>query len=70
MPTPERLEIRKLMTTIKARVKRETTAVGQIYTEELARSNPSTAALAIAPTAKEASKGKLFHWIKVIGFIL
>ena len=57
MPTPERLEIRKLMTKIKARVNRETTAVGQIYTEELAQANLSTAALAIAPTAKEASKG-------------
>jgi hypothetical protein len=56
MPTPERLEIRKMMTNIKARVNRETTAVGQIYTEELAQANLSTAALAIAPTAKEASK--------------
>ncbi len=55
MPTPERLEIRKMMENIKARVNRETTAVGQIYTEELARANLSTAALAIPRTTKKAS---------------
>ncbi len=60
MPKSERLEIRKMMTKVKTRVDRETTAIGQIYTEELAKANLSRTALAIAPTAREASKCKLF----------
>lgn len=56
MPTPERLEVRKMMTNIKNRVNHETAAIGHIYTEEIARANLSAAALALAPTAKEASK--------------
>jgi hypothetical protein len=56
MPIPERLEIRKMMANVKTRVDRETATIGQIYHEELVKSNLSRAALAIAPTAKEASK--------------
>jgi len=56
---PERIEVRKLMTNVKKRVTKETMAIGQIYNEELANTNLSKAALAIAPTAKEASKSKL-----------
>jgi hypothetical protein len=55
MPVPEKLEIRKMLSNVKNRVHRETTAVGKIYTEELARANLSTAALAMANTAREAS---------------
>ena len=55
MPTSERLEIRKMIANVKNRVNGETTAVGKIYTEELARANLSTTALAMALTAREAS---------------
>lgn len=55
MPTPEKVEIRKILADIKNRVIRETTAVGKIYTEELSRSNLSTNALAVVNTAKKAS---------------
>ncbi|CAM4834901.1 unnamed protein product [Rotaria magnacalcarata] len=57
MPVPERLEIRKMLTNIKSRVDREATAIGQIYHEELVKANLSRAALAIAPTAREANHG-------------
>jgi hypothetical protein len=60
LPVPDRLEIRKMLTNVKTRVDRETGAIGQIYNEELAKANLSRAALAIAPTAREASKCKLF----------
>ncbi len=56
MPVPERVEIRKLMTNIKNRVHGEATAIGQIYNEELAKANLSKSALAVAATAREASK--------------
>jgi hypothetical protein len=56
LPTPENLEIRKMKTVIKDRVKAETTSIGQIYDEELARAKLSKAALALASTAKEASE--------------
>ncbi|CAF1297611.1 unnamed protein product [Adineta steineri] len=55
MPAPERLEVRKMMNNVKNRVTNETTAIGQIYTDELVRSNLSTTALALAPTAKLAN---------------
>ncbi|CAF4290819.1 unnamed protein product, partial [Adineta steineri] len=35
MPSPERLEVRKMMNNVKNRVTNETTAIGQIYTDEL-----------------------------------
>ncbi|CAF0856064.1 unnamed protein product [Rotaria sordida] len=57
LPKPERLVIRKMMTKVKTRVDRETTAIGQIYTEELVKANLSRTALAIAPTAREANHG-------------
>jgi len=60
MPKPERLEIRKLMTKVKARVDQETTAIEQIYTDELAKANLSRTALAIISTPREASKIKIF----------
>jgi hypothetical protein len=47
------------MEDIKGRVKRETTAIGQIYNEQLAQANLSRAALAIASTARGASKCKI-----------
>lgn len=56
MPVSERLEIRRMMTTIKHRVNSETSAIGQIYTQEMARANLSPSALAFALTAKQASK--------------
>jgi hypothetical protein len=56
MPIPERLEVRNMLAKVKARVNKETTAIGQIYNEELAKANLSVVALALAPTAKEASK--------------
>jgi hypothetical protein len=60
LPVPERLEIRQMLTSVKTRVDRETVAIGQIYNDELAKANLSRAALAIAPTAREAIKCKLF----------
>jgi hypothetical protein len=59
MPMPERHEILKMMEGIKDRVKSETTAIGQIFNEELTRANLSKSALAIASTAKEASEYKI-----------
>ena len=56
MPAPERLQVRKLMTNVKKRVYDETTAIGQIYNEELAKANLSRLALVAAATAREASK--------------
>lgn len=56
MPTPERVEIRKLMANVKVRVTEESTAIGQIYHEELVKANLSRSALAIAATSREASK--------------
>lgn len=56
LPTPERQEVRKMFATIKDRVMHETTAIGQIYNEELSRTNLSEAALATAHTARAASK--------------
>jgi hypothetical protein len=71
MPKPERLEIRKMLSNVKTRVNLETTAIGQIYTEEIARANLSTTALAIANTAKEASTYKLsILQVKFDNFIL
>jgi hypothetical protein len=71
MPKPERLEIRKMLLNVKTRVNLETTAIGQIYTEEIARANLSTTALAIANTAKEASTYKLsILQVKFDNFIL
>jgi hypothetical protein len=59
MPLPERLEIREMMLKVKTRVNKETTAIGQIYNEELAKANLSRTALAIIPTAREASEYEL-----------
>jgi hypothetical protein len=56
MPVPERVEIRKLLTSVKARINDESTAIGQIYNEELVKANLSKSALAIAATARDASK--------------
>ncbi|CAF1300176.1 unnamed protein product [Rotaria sp. Silwood1] len=53
MPVPERVEIRKLIMNVKTRVQDETTAIGQIYNEELGKANLSKSALAAAATAKE-----------------
>jgi hypothetical protein len=59
LPTPERQEVRKMFATIKDRVVHETTAIGQIYNEELSRTNLSEAALATAHTARAASKNEI-----------
>ena len=56
LPVPERVEIRKMNTAVKQRVINETTAIGQIYEEELTRTNLSNGFLAAARTAKEASE--------------
>ena len=47
--------------TSKDRVTDETTAIGQIYNEELSRTNLSEAALATAHTAREASENEISH---------
>jgi len=41
LPVPEQIEIRKLMTKVKARVNTETTAISQIYHEEPVKANLS-----------------------------
>jgi hypothetical protein len=51
---PEKIEIRQLMNKVKSRVTSETTAIGQIYDQELAKANLSTTALVMASTATEA----------------
>lgn len=56
MPIPERVEIRKLMENVKVRVCDESTAIGQIYHEELVKAKLSRSALAIAATSREASR--------------
>ena len=56
MPTPERVEIRKLMENVKVRVCDESMAIGQIYHEELVKAKLSRSALAIAATSREASR--------------
>jgi hypothetical protein len=53
-PVPEKIEIRRLMNAVKVRVACETTAIGQIYDQELAKANLSEMALVMAPTANEA----------------
>ena len=63
LPTPEREEIRKMMASIKDRVTSETKAIGQIYNEELSRTNLSEAALATAHTASQASKSKVLCFL-------
>ncbi|CAF0790236.1 unnamed protein product [Adineta steineri] len=57
LPVPERIEIRKMMSKVKARVNTETTAIGQIYHEELAKANLSKSALAVVATARIANSG-------------
>ncbi|CAF1166798.1 unnamed protein product [Adineta ricciae] len=54
---PEKIEIRKLMNKVKSRIACETTAIGQIYDQEMAKANLSTTALVMAPTAIEARAG-------------
>jgi hypothetical protein len=53
-PIPEKIAIRQLMNKVKIRVTNETTAIGQIYDQEIAKANLSKIALVMAPTAKEA----------------
>ena len=59
MPTPERQEIRKLLEEVNNLVNSDRTAIDQIYSEELVRANLSKVALAIASTARDASKCKI-----------
>ena len=66
LPTPERQEIRKMMANIKDRVKNESTAIGQIYNEELARTNLSRSALATIYASREASKFELSSPMKSV----
>ena len=56
LPSPEQIELRNLKKEVKDRVQLETTSVPKIYDEELARSNPSSVALTLAPIPAEASK--------------
>jgi hypothetical protein len=60
LPVPERIEIRKMMTQVKARVNNESAPIGQIYREELSKANLSKAALAMAAKARSASRRKIF----------
>ncbi|CAF1311366.1 unnamed protein product [Adineta ricciae] len=57
MPAPEKLEIRKMLLNVKGRLKRETTTVGKIYTEELSRTSLTATALGMANTTKQAYHG-------------
>ena len=68
MPTPERVEIRKLMEKVKVRVCDESTAIGQIYHEELVKAKLSRSALAIAATSREASR-YIFHCLPVYCYL-
>ena len=55
LPIPEKIEVRKMWNTVKERVKVEKmTPSGQIYEDQMARSNLSKTALAIASTSKQA----------------
>jgi FLYWCH zinc finger domain len=56
LPSPEQIELRNFRDIVKKRTAEETIAIGMIYEEELARANLSQTALAIAPSANEASK--------------
>ena len=53
-PIPEKIEIRQMMNKVKSRIINETTAIGQIYDQEVAKANLSKVALVMAPTANEA----------------
>jgi FLYWCH zinc finger domain len=57
LPLPEKIEVRKMWNTAKERVKVEKmTSSGQIYEDQMARSNLSKTALAIAATSSQARK--------------
>lgn len=56
IPSPEQIELRNFRDIVKKRTVEETNAIAMIYEEELARANLSQTALAIAPSANEASK--------------
>jgi hypothetical protein len=58
LPSPESIEVRKLKKLVKDRVTQETTPIGQIFEDELVKSQLSQTALVVAPTAEEASKLK------------
>ena len=51
---PEKIEIRQLMNKVKSRIASATTAIGQIYDQEMAKTNLSTGALIMVVTALEA----------------
>ncbi|UJR19377.1 hypothetical protein I4U23_022506 [Adineta vaga] len=53
-PIPEQIEVRQLMNTVKIRVTGETTSIGQIYDQEMAKASLWKVALVTAPTANEA----------------
>ncbi|CAF1584841.1 unnamed protein product [Rotaria magnacalcarata] len=57
MPEPEKIELRNLKKRVKDRVQSETNSIPQIYEEELARSNLSSAALTLAPVALDTKSG-------------
>lgn len=52
LPTPERQEVRLMISKVKERVTNETTSIGQIYNEEMARTSVSRSTLANAPSAR------------------
>lgn len=58
LSSPEHVQIRQLKGRVKDRVTHENIPIGKIYDDELARSQLSQSALAVAPTAEEASKFK------------
>ncbi|CAF0877561.1 unnamed protein product [Rotaria sordida] len=55
LSSPEHVQVRKLKKRVKDRVTQENISIGKIYDDELARSQLSQTALAVAPTAEEAT---------------
>lgn len=68
LPIPEREEIRLMMSKVKERVTNETTAIGQIYNEELAHTSVSRSTLANAPSARVASMYRLCVSHHTVGY--
>jgi hypothetical protein len=53
-PVPEKIQVRRLMNKVKIRIINETTAIGQIYDQEIAKADLSKIALVMASTTNEA----------------
>lgn len=56
LSSPENIELLNFKSNVRKRVVTEATSIGRIYDEEMARAQLSQTALAIAPSANDASK--------------